>query len=51
MIEASAHVTVLDTEIGGAHHRGTGAGYFNITCSAYTLVDHVNLNNLRHVDM
>lgn len=48
MIEASAHVTVLDTEVGGAHNKGNGAGYFNITRSAYTLVDGVNVHDIRH---
>jgi hypothetical protein len=49
MIEASAHVTVAETEIAGAHNKGSGAGYFNITRSAYTLVDGVNVHDIRHL--
>lgn len=49
MIEASAHITVLDTEVAGAHNKGAGAGYFNITRSAYTLVDGGNIHAIRHL--
>jgi hypothetical protein len=49
IIEASQHLTVLDTEVTGAHNKGLGAGYFNITRSAYTLVDGVTIRDIRHL--
>lgn len=49
MIEASTHVSVVASEIGDAHNKGSDAGYFNITRSAYTLVDGVNVHAIRHL--
>jgi hypothetical protein len=52
LIERSKHISVLDSEIRGAHNKGgKGAGYVNITRSQYVLLDRVTLKDLRHLSI
>lgn len=48
MVEASSHLTIADTEVSGAYNKGEGAGYFNITRSAYIRLDGIGVRAIRH---